>query len=448
MKKIVVGVDGACWKLLDRFIQKGELPNFKKLKKEGSNGVLKSTLPPITVPAWISMFTGRDPGELGLYSFQYYDPKQQKMKLVNSTDVDSEFIWEMISPEKRSIVINVPGTYPPQEFNGIMITGSLTPSKLSNFAYPKTWEDKIDDIADGYILEPTTYQKTKKKVWEDANKAYDKREKVAKHLFKNEDFDLFVVVFRLTDIVQHKFWDKKEKVLKTYKKIDDFLGFLLENLDEEDKLTIVSDHGFMKTEKNFRINEWLRKEGYLQLKEKEERGKSILGKILKKTYGLIKKLGLSNKVVELLPGKYRKEVKRLIETSEEGVNIFNALEKGDIDYEKEKAISLVSGQRVSMLKTNCNEKELIKELEGLKRNGKKFIDIKRSDETYKKVKEGFPELVVKLKDHRISSNFEKGEIFFKKPSAIHDMDGVFLSNKKLKDRPKEIPEVVDWLNKE
>ena len=48
----------------------GFLPNISKLMKKGSFSSLESTIPPITVPAWMSMLTGKDPGELGLYGFQ------------------------------------------------------------------------------------------------------------------------------------------------------------------------------------------------------------------------------------------------------------------------------------------------------------------------------------------------------------------------------------------
>ena len=33
-------------------------------------GPLRSVDPPITVPAWSCMMTGRDPGELGIYGFR------------------------------------------------------------------------------------------------------------------------------------------------------------------------------------------------------------------------------------------------------------------------------------------------------------------------------------------------------------------------------------------
>jgi predicted AlkP superfamily phosphohydrolase/phosphomutase len=52
-----------------------------------------------------------------------------------------------------------------------------------------------------------------------------------------------------------------------YKKMDDFLGKLFDKMGKDDLLMIVSDHGFNKVNRDFHLNSWLHKEGYLVLKE-------------------------------------------------------------------------------------------------------------------------------------------------------------------------------------
>ena len=46
------------------------MPNLGSLMARGVYGPMRSCEPPITVPAWSAMFSGRDPGELGIYGFQ------------------------------------------------------------------------------------------------------------------------------------------------------------------------------------------------------------------------------------------------------------------------------------------------------------------------------------------------------------------------------------------
>ena len=68
MKVLVLGLDGATWKALKPLIDFGVLPNFKKLVNHGCSGILSSTIPPNTSPAWPCMATGLNPGKLGVFS--------------------------------------------------------------------------------------------------------------------------------------------------------------------------------------------------------------------------------------------------------------------------------------------------------------------------------------------------------------------------------------------
>ncbi len=58
-KVVIIGLDCAApWLVFDLF--KDDLPNLSRLMQEGIYGDLKSTHPPITVPAWMAMMTGKD----------------------------------------------------------------------------------------------------------------------------------------------------------------------------------------------------------------------------------------------------------------------------------------------------------------------------------------------------------------------------------------------------
>src|SRR3989475_10476586 len=64
-----VGVRSAAPTLVfDRW--RGELPTLSGLIARGAHGRMLTTHPPITVPAWTSMMSSRDPGELGFYGFR------------------------------------------------------------------------------------------------------------------------------------------------------------------------------------------------------------------------------------------------------------------------------------------------------------------------------------------------------------------------------------------
>ena len=65
MKSILIGIDGAEPKLIDKWID--ELPNLQKFYS--CYGKLNSTIPPSSAPAWTSIVTGVMPSEHGIYDF-------------------------------------------------------------------------------------------------------------------------------------------------------------------------------------------------------------------------------------------------------------------------------------------------------------------------------------------------------------------------------------------
>src|SRR3989338_5733933 len=107
-KVFVFGIDGMPPQMAFRdYID--ELPNLKSLMEKGLYGKIKSTSPPSTILAWSAFCSGRDPGELGVYSYTYR-PKDssEEAGLVNSTMIKQKMVWDILSEKgKRSIVLNV-----------------------------------------------------------------------------------------------------------------------------------------------------------------------------------------------------------------------------------------------------------------------------------------------------------------------------------------------------
>src|SRR5690349_8594409 len=89
------------------------MPCLSRLRARGSWGRLRSTVPPITVPAWTAMISGRDPGELGLYGFRARQPDAYGLRTIDSRDVRCERVWDVLARhDKRSSVLFVPPSYP------------------------------------------------------------------------------------------------------------------------------------------------------------------------------------------------------------------------------------------------------------------------------------------------------------------------------------------------
>ncbi|MCF6158430.1 MAG: phosphodiesterase [wastewater metagenome] len=282
-KVVVVGLDCAAPQLVfDEWIN--DLPNIKKLVDSGVYGELESIIPPITVPAWTSMVTGKDPGELGCYGFRNRrDYSYDRLSYANSLAIKDATLWDILSKEgKKSILIGIPQTYPPKPVNGYLISCFLTPNTKNQYTYPVELKDEIEKIADGYMLDVSDFRsENEQKILDDIYTMTQKRFKVAKHLLTTREWDFFMMVEMGIDRIHHRFWKyfdkdhvKYEKgsrferaIFDYYKYIDQEIGLVLSLLDKDTTVLIVSDHGAKRMDGGICINEWLLKEGFLAIKE-------------------------------------------------------------------------------------------------------------------------------------------------------------------------------------
>ena len=110
---MVIGLDCAPPALVfDRL--EAALPNLTKLRRRGAWGPLRSVAPPITVPAWACMVSGRDPGELGLYGFRNRVPGTYDLSVADGDAVQVPRVWDLAGEAgKRVAVCYVPMTSPP-----------------------------------------------------------------------------------------------------------------------------------------------------------------------------------------------------------------------------------------------------------------------------------------------------------------------------------------------
>lgn len=134
---LVIGLDGATFDLIKPWVQQGELPNIAKILQRGVHGELKSTVPPMSPPAWTSFMTGKNPGKHGIIDFTARKPYSYEIEFINARWRQAETIWKIMSDaDKRVCVIAVPITYPPEKINGVMISGIDTPGATGGVADP------------------------------------------------------------------------------------------------------------------------------------------------------------------------------------------------------------------------------------------------------------------------------------------------------------------------
>ncbi len=281
-KVFVIGLDCATPELVfDRWADL--LPNLRRFMVSGVYGSLESSIPPITVPAWMCMMTGRDPGDLGIYGFRNRrDHSYDGLAFANSRLIEVPAVWDVLGDQgKQSIVLGVPLTYPPRPIHGLLVSDFLAPGVDSEYTYPPALKDEIKEIVGEYIFDTREFRTDDKaKLLSDIHAMTRQRFQVARHLAATHPWDLFVMVEMGPDRIHHAFWRYldplhpkhcpgppfEHSIRDYYVALDTEVGRLIATLDSETRVLIVSDHGAKRMEGGICLNEWLLQKGFLVLK--------------------------------------------------------------------------------------------------------------------------------------------------------------------------------------
>lgn len=277
----VIGLDcGTPGLLFEQFAD--DMPTLTKLRERSLWGPLRSIVPPITVPAWSCMMAGRTPGELGIYGFRNrMDRSYDGLGIATSRAVKVPRLWDRLTAAGRdSVVVSVPGTYPPSAIRGTMVSCFLAPSTDSRYTSPASVSDELADLTGGYVLDVADFRtEDKARVAQQVFDMTEQRFTVAKHFAGTRDWDLFAFVDMGPDRLHHGFWaacdpehpryepgNPHENLFRDYYRgVDRHLAEFLEVLDDDVAVLLVSDHGGQPMLGGFCLNEWLRERGYLVL---------------------------------------------------------------------------------------------------------------------------------------------------------------------------------------
>lgn len=291
MKVLVIGLDGASMEVIKRWAWDGKLPTFKKLMNEGSYGDLESVIPTLTIPAWNCLASGKNPGKLGWYGFiqKVYGSYDFRFPLfLVKKEID---IWDILSGNKKEVfVVNAPNVQYSHAINGYMVAGPFNISEKNT--YPSGLKEVLDkigyeeDIADLFTVNSLSDENLSKKLKEITDSHL---RSLDYFLEKKWDFGFFVL--SELDRAQHRLWDKEDMILEHYHNIDTKLGELLSKIENDNiNIFIVSDHGFGPAKRIFLVNEWLIKNGYLELQN------TTTSKLINSFGQIFRKLNLSSLV--------------------------------------------------------------------------------------------------------------------------------------------------------
>jgi predicted AlkP superfamily phosphohydrolase/phosphomutase len=154
-KLIFLGLDGLDPGLVERYIAAGKLPNFAQLGKRGDFRRLRTTFPALSPVAWSTFATGVNPARHNMFDFlnrslRTYRPELSSARVRQPRRIlklgkyriplsqpmvemrrKSRTFWQILGEHQiASTILRVPITFPPEKFNGRMLSAMCTPDLL------------------------------------------------------------------------------------------------------------------------------------------------------------------------------------------------------------------------------------------------------------------------------------------------------------------------------
>ena len=275
-KIVFVGLDGVPFSLLHNFFDLDVMPGLKKVAADGIFSPMDSSRPPISSVAWTSFMTGKDPGYHGIFGFTDVAKDEIRLTLPSFDDIRAPVIWNKF-PEKRSVVVNLPFTYPARPLNGVLIAGfvapiferAVHPTSLIPWLKSKGYKTDTDNVK---------ARQNKSFLIEELFSTLRALEEVVFTL-EREPWDIFIFVVTGTDRLNHFLFDALKdhthpyhsESVSYYRKVDDFVSRFLARLDNKTRKVILSDHGFTDLKLQVNLNYLLRMRGYLSFDSLEAR---------------------------------------------------------------------------------------------------------------------------------------------------------------------------------
>jgi predicted AlkP superfamily phosphohydrolase/phosphomutase len=360
-KLYFIGIDAVpLWLLQEMKDEKG-MEGFKQLLDSNSIIDLESTLPPMTGPAWPSIYTGLEPSEHGVPDF--FEMKRDYTPELAFYD-SRRFppFWKTLADRGKRCLLVTPATdiTLPANSEYDIITGFPLPAETNNAEmerimkrYKFEGEPDIEkDIKSGKMSEETASKQF-------AQSART-RIRIANEMMAKKDYDLVYVCFTETDRIHHFVAGKpnrKDYLLPIYAEMGGFVSEMLSRAKKENSaLILVSDHGTQQIKSKFLLNSWLIKKGYVKLKDSIEKSMNAdagKGNIKYELREKLLKTGL-RRVYDKMPHAVKSVTSKAVGAALSGSGGGKYIRTHLFDYEMQKttAFAAISNDPVSTIWIN------------------------------------------------------------------------------------------------
>jgi len=302
---LIIGIDSGSWEVLGPYIEKGCMANLERLRDGGTWGILQSTQPPLTPPAWVTIMTGLNPGRHQVAAFEEYDFATNSLRFTNSQSIAVETMWGYLSRLGYKVAsLNMPWTYPPLAVNGVLVSGYGCPGMQFDYTYPAELKEKIEkEIPDYDMAQRWQKGNLEEDALSELNLERSKRilehsVELAQLVDRDMGWQVMAVEIQQLDTLLHRLWKyvipsgwerwpkRSAKVSEFFAKLDTVLGNLTKLASKEnDLILMVSDHGHGAIQAKVKPNTLLAEWGYLHKP-------TLVSRMFRRLRHIVEKFGL------------------------------------------------------------------------------------------------------------------------------------------------------------
>jgi len=296
-KVAIIGLDAADWDFALPMIQRGELPNLARLRREGAYGEIRTGSPPLSPLLWTTIATGKSPDLHGINDFLILDGKTGQMAPISSEFRKVKALWNIASDAGlSSAFVAWWATWPAEPIRGIMVSDRVSYSLFSFVSgespsggetFPEGYFQEIQPalrsessvtleelsgmvrVTEAELAVARTAAARRGERGEDVESlatlirvvaSTENYSKIALDILRRKQPDLFSVYFQGIDEVSHRFahlepprmpgvpeerFRKYSGVMAGFYRLQDrHVGEILRHLSPDTTVMLLSDHGF------------------------------------------------------------------------------------------------------------------------------------------------------------------------------------------------------------
>ena len=248
------------------------MPHLREIIGKGKMVPMCVPLPEISSVSWSSFMTGANPGEHGIFGFVDMMNGSYQYRFPDFRDLQIPPFFDELGKRKiRSVIINLPSTYPARKIPGVLISGFVVPD-LKRAVYPEYYLEVLKKFGYEVDVDATKGKDRKMELLSDLHYTLQVRKQLADFIWNRENWDLFMFTITGTDRLHHFFFDAysdpshqfHHEFKKYYEEVDNIIGDFFEKIERKDEFEFIllSDHGFVDINQEVYINPILKQNGY------------------------------------------------------------------------------------------------------------------------------------------------------------------------------------------